>query len=87
MIKQPWWRPLIGRKREYDDTGLVRLIGLELRLRDPFGMQEEIQMIPLAIELPHTSNAACIWEFGPCTLHTSVGDINIPPVRILASGL
>ena len=68
------------------DGGKIRLIGLELRIRDPFGALEEVQMIPLEIELPNTANAAMSWEFGNCTLHTSVGDVNIPAVRIPASG-
>lgn len=67
--------------------GHIRLIGLELRLRNPYGTQEEVQMIPLDIELPGTSNAAMTWQFGPMTLHTTVGDVNIPPVNIPASGM
>lgn len=84
-----WWMPLMGRhsKGYVADGGKVRLIGLELRIRDPFGSQEEIQMVPLEIELPNTCNASMMWEFGPCTLHTSVGDVNIPAVRLLASGM
>jgi hypothetical protein len=68
------------------DGGRTRLIGLEIRLRNAFGAQEEVQMIPLDIELPNTCNAALTWQFGPCTLHTSTGDVNVPAVSIPASG-
>lgn len=81
-------RPLMDRWRDGppNDGGRTRLIGLEVRLRDPFGCQEEVKMIPLDIEIRGTSNATLQFEFGPCTLHTSVGDVNIPAVRIPASG-
>lgn len=84
-----WWRPLMARSNDerMAHGGMVRLIGLELRIRDPFGCQEEIQMVPLNIELPRTSNASLPWEFGPMTLHTSVGDVTIMAVKIPPSGM
>lgn len=84
-----WWRPLMMRDpNERMQHGCMnRLIGLELRMRDPFGCQEEIMMVPLNIEIMNTGNASMLWEFGPNTLHTSAGDINIPSVQIRACGL
>ena len=86
--KPHFWRPLMMREQteRQVDGGKTRLIGLELRMRDPFGSQEEIQMVPLNIELVRTGNAGMMWEFGPLTLHTTAGDVNIPAVRIPPSG-
>lgn len=70
-----------------ENSGKIRLIGLELRLTSPDGYREEIQMIALDIELIGCNNAAYTWEFGPNTLHTSVGDIAIPQVRLPTSAL
>lgn len=87
--KPHFWRPLMSRpwQERQADGGIVRLIGLELRMRDPMGQQEEVQMIPLNIEVPNAGNAAYQWQFGPHTLHTSVGDINIQAVQLIPSGL
>lgn len=83
-----FWRPLMFRSQEDRmQGGKTRLIGLELRMRDPFGMQEEVMMVPLNIELTGTSNAGMPYQFGPHTLHTSVGDVTIQPVNIPPSGL
>lgn len=68
------------------DSGLLRLIGLELRLADPFGMTEEVELIPLNWEIRACANATRQWRFGNHTLHTSVGDVNIPPVTLPYSG-
>jgi hypothetical protein len=69
------------------DGGRVRLIGLEIRIEDPFGFKEEVLMVPLNIELMRMGNASMTHYFGNCTLHTSVGDIDIPKVAIRPSGL
>lgn len=83
-----WWRPLFNRhaRGTVNDGGRIRLIGLEIRITDPFGMREEVMMVPLNIEIIGTANAGMQHHFGNCTLHTSVGDVNIPSVPIPASG-
>lgn len=67
-------------------AGIVRLIGLELRIdmRYQGGMVEEVQMIPLDIEIDGMANAVNTVYFGPLTLHTSHGDVNIPQVPLPA---
>lgn len=78
-------RPLLASQYP-ENHGKLRLIGLELRLTSPEGMREELEMIALEWELLGTCNAAYAWEFGPHTLHTSIGDVAIPSVRLPASG-
>lgn len=58
----------------------LRLIGLELRIRDSYTPSgtEELQMVPLDVEIP--AELRMPYSSGrflmPCTLHTSEGDIN-----------
>lgn len=82
-------RPLLGRTREerYEEGSITRLIGLELRIQDPMGCTEELMMIPLNIEIPKTGQMGYQWSFGPHTLHTSAGDVNLGQVGIPSNGL
>jgi hypothetical protein len=51
-----------------EDSGKLRLIGLELRIVSPEGMREELKMVELEVELLGCSNAAYAWEFGPSAM-------------------
>jgi hypothetical protein len=60
-----------------------RIIGIELRLRDPFGGQEEIAMIPCDVRFKPSFNAVMENQLS-MTIHTSGGDLNPPLIRIPA---
>lgn len=56
----------------------VRLIGVEIRLRDSRGGQEELALIPADVRIPARREA---WNNNRrlnLTIHTSHGDLNCP---------
>jgi hypothetical protein len=70
-------RPYIAQERAFDaynDPMPAKVIGFEIRVRSAMGNQEEVQMIPLDIELP--THPHMHWTM-PCTLHTSRGDVSV----------
>ncbi|HUC37043.1 MAG TPA: hypothetical protein VMR97_07965 [Acidimicrobiales bacterium] len=53
----------------------LRIIGIELRLRDHFG-QEEIALVPCDVRIP-AGHPHMLREIN-ATIHTSLGDTNFP---------
>lgn len=64
----------LGQSRK---QGKIRLIGVELRVMGPDGVEEEVGVFPLNVEIPAKYNAAMrnsgTYSFN-VTVHTSAGD-------------
>lgn len=58
------------------------IIGVELRLREANGFQEEIGMLGCHIEIPASVNTSYSYSING-TIHTTVGDINFGNQEIL----
>jgi hypothetical protein len=67
---------MVGPNGQRHPRPLQRIIGIEVRHIDAFGMSEEVALVPCDIRLPVSMNAGirgCL----SLTIHTSHGDINL----------
>lgn len=65
----------------------LRIIGLELRLRDNYGGSiEEIALIPCDIRIPAGDGYHPSGRSFNCTVHTSVGDTNFQGDALVPNG-
>lgn len=53
----------------------MRIIGIELKMRDQMGQQMELEMFSTGLIVPSYFHTACRPAF-PITIHTNFGDIN-----------
>lgn len=54
----------------------MRIIGVELKMRDEFGQQSELEMFSCGILVPSYFHSSNRYGMFPITIHTSLGDIN-----------